>query len=96
MDMNDEARQWIYRYIDAYHIVTRRINAKIRESIDEGLTSEQFQILRMIDGSPAAPLRICRKFLVWAKAPLPQSSTGWRKRASSSGPGTRTTDVWFT
>ncbi|BCG59024.1 MarR family winged helix-turn-helix transcriptional regulator [Paenibacillus sp. URB8-2] len=50
--MNDEARQWIYRYIDAYHIVTRRINAKIRESIDEGLTSEQFQILRMIDGQP--------------------------------------------
>ncbi|WP_025689865.1 MarR family winged helix-turn-helix transcriptional regulator [Paenibacillus zanthoxyli] len=50
--MDDEIKQWIYRYIDAYHIVTRRINARIRESIDEGLTSEQFQILRLIDGQP--------------------------------------------
>ncbi|MFD1775093.1 MarR family winged helix-turn-helix transcriptional regulator [Paenibacillus rhizophilus] len=50
--MNDEAREWINRYIDAYQIVTRRINARIRESIDEGLTSDQFQILRLIDGQP--------------------------------------------
>ncbi|AIQ12717.1 MarR family winged helix-turn-helix transcriptional regulator [Paenibacillus durus] len=50
--MDDEIKQWIYRYIDAYHTVTRRINARIRESIEEGLTSEQFQILRLIDGQP--------------------------------------------
>ncbi|WP_379133607.1 MarR family winged helix-turn-helix transcriptional regulator [Paenibacillus sp. sgz500958] len=48
--MNNEACHWIDRYIDAYLTVTRRINAQIRDSISEDLTSDQFLILRLIDG----------------------------------------------
>ncbi|MDT3425594.1 DNA-binding MarR family transcriptional regulator [Paenibacillus forsythiae] len=50
--MDDEIKQWIHRYINAYQLVTRRIDARIRESMDVGLTSEQFQILRLIDAQP--------------------------------------------
>ncbi|MNI61690.1 putative HTH-type transcriptional regulator YusO [compost metagenome] len=46
--MNDEAEQWIKRYIDAYLIVTRQINARIKERMAEGLTNDQFLILRLI------------------------------------------------
>ncbi|MCL6603611.1 MAG: MarR family transcriptional regulator [Paenibacillus sp.] len=46
--MNKEAQHWINRYMDAYLIVTRRINAQIRDSISEDLTSDQYLILRLI------------------------------------------------
>lgn len=48
--MKEDARHWINRYIDAYLNVTRRINAQIRDSISEDLTSDQYLILRLIDG----------------------------------------------
>lgn len=49
--MNDKARQWIDRYVDAYLLVTRRINAQIREQLGEDLTSDQFQVVRVINGT---------------------------------------------
>ncbi|MDQ0193216.1 MarR family winged helix-turn-helix transcriptional regulator [Paenibacillus wynnii] len=48
--MNKEAQHWINRYMDAYLVVTRRINAQIRDSISEELTSDQYLILRLIQG----------------------------------------------
>ena len=48
--MNEEAEQWINRYLDAYLVVTRQISSKIKERIAEGLTSDQFLILRLIKG----------------------------------------------
>jgi len=48
--LNNEAQHWINRYMDAYLIVTRRINAQIRDSISEELTSDQFLVLRLIQG----------------------------------------------
>lgn len=33
-------------------MVTRRINARIREELGEALTDDQFQILRLIDDTP--------------------------------------------
>ncbi|MHA6532431.1 MarR family winged helix-turn-helix transcriptional regulator [Paenibacillus sp. BAC0078] len=47
--MNKEIQLWIDRYVDAYMIVTRQIQAQIRESMTEGLTNDQFQILRLIN-----------------------------------------------
>jgi len=49
--LNDKARQWIDRYVDAYLLVTRRINAQIREQLGEDLTSDQFQVVRVINGT---------------------------------------------
>ncbi|MDF9842959.1 MULTISPECIES: MarR family transcriptional regulator [unclassified Paenibacillus] len=46
--MNEEAEHWITRYVDAYLIVTRQISARIKERIAEGLTTDQFLILRLI------------------------------------------------
>ncbi|WP_042200736.1 MarR family winged helix-turn-helix transcriptional regulator [Paenibacillus camerounensis] len=46
--MNEEAQQWINRYVDAYLIVTRQISARIKERIPEGVTNDQFLILRLI------------------------------------------------
>lgn len=48
--MNNETAQLINRYLDAYQIVTRRIGVRIREGIAEGVTSDQFTILRLIHG----------------------------------------------
>lgn len=48
--MNKEAEQWINRYLDAYLVVTRQISSRIKERIAEGLTSDQFLILRLIKG----------------------------------------------
>ncbi|MBT2291671.1 MarR family transcriptional regulator [Paenibacillus albidus] len=48
--MTEEAARWINRYLDAYLIVTRRINAQIRDSIAAGLTNDQYLILRLING----------------------------------------------
>ena len=48
--MDKEAEHWINRYMDAYLVVTRRINAQIRESISEDVTSDQYLILRLIKG----------------------------------------------
>ena len=48
--MNDKARQWIDRYVDVYLLVSRRINAQIREQLGEDLTSDQFQVVRLING----------------------------------------------
>jgi DNA-binding MarR family transcriptional regulator len=48
--LNEEAEQWINRYLDAYLVVTRNISAQIRDSIDDGLTNDQYLILRLIDG----------------------------------------------
>ena len=47
--MNKEAQHWINRYVDAYLVVSRQINARIRDSIAEGLTNDQFIILRLIN-----------------------------------------------
>ncbi|WP_143191862.1 MarR family winged helix-turn-helix transcriptional regulator [Paenibacillus sp. P46E] len=46
--MKLEAEQWINRYVDAYMVVTRQINAQIRDSMAEGLTNDQFLIMRLI------------------------------------------------
>ncbi|WP_410511556.1 MarR family transcriptional regulator [Paenibacillus sp. BR2-3] len=48
--MEKDAQHWINRYLDAYLVVTRRINAQIRDRISEDLTSDQYLILRLIDG----------------------------------------------
>lgn len=47
--MNKEAEHWINRYVDAYMVVTRQISARIKDRIQEGLTSDQFLILRLIN-----------------------------------------------
>ncbi|WP_019911380.1 MarR family winged helix-turn-helix transcriptional regulator [Paenibacillus sp. HW567] len=47
--MNNEAQLWIDRYIDAYMIVTRQIQAQIKDNMTEGLTNDQFLILRLIN-----------------------------------------------
>ncbi|AIQ52397.1 MarR family winged helix-turn-helix transcriptional regulator [Paenibacillus sp. FSL R7-0331] len=46
--MNEEAQHWINRYIDAYLVVTRQISVRIKERIPEGVTNDQFLILRLI------------------------------------------------
>lgn len=38
--------------MDAYQTVAKRIGARLRDSKDEGLTGDQFQILRLIDAQP--------------------------------------------
>lgn len=48
-ELKEEAQHWINRYVDAYLVVTRQINARIRDSIAEGLTNDQFIILRLIN-----------------------------------------------
>lgn len=48
--MNEEASHWINRYIDVYLVVTRRINAQIRDSIAADITNDQYLILRLING----------------------------------------------
>ncbi len=48
--LNEDAERWINRYVDAYLVVTRQINARIKERMAEGLTSDQFLILRLIKG----------------------------------------------
>ncbi|GAB6926484.1 MarR family transcriptional regulator [Paenibacillus sp. JCM 10914] len=47
--MNDKAKQWIDRYVDVHLLVTRRINAQIREHLGEDLTNDQFQVVRLIN-----------------------------------------------
>lgn len=47
--LNDKAKQWIDRYVDVYLLVTRRINAQIREHLGEDLTNDQFQVVRIIN-----------------------------------------------
>lgn len=47
--MNQEADHWINRYVDAYMVVTRQISARIKDRIPEGLTNDQFLILRLIN-----------------------------------------------
>jgi len=48
--LRHDAQTWINRYMDAYLLVTRRINAQIREQMAEELTSDQYLILRLING----------------------------------------------
>lgn len=48
--MKKNAEEWINRYVDAYRVVTRQINAKLRDTFGELLTSDQFLILRLIGG----------------------------------------------
>lgn len=48
--MKEETKGWIRRYLDAYVIVTRQIAARIKVRIPEGLTNDQFTILRLIHG----------------------------------------------
>jgi len=48
--LSHDAQTWINRYMDAYLLVTRRINAQIREQMSEELTSDQYLILRLING----------------------------------------------
>ncbi|WP_236329294.1 MarR family winged helix-turn-helix transcriptional regulator [Paenibacillus auburnensis] len=48
--MDKEAEQWINRYLDAYLVVTRQVSTRIKERILEGLTNDQFMILRLIKG----------------------------------------------
>ncbi|QWU13532.1 DNA-binding transcriptional regulator, MarR family [Paenibacillus sophorae] len=86
--MNDEAKQWINRYIDAYQIVTRRINARMRESFDLGLTSEQFQILRLIDGQPGCTSTYLSEALCVGKS----SITAMINRLAEAGIIERTRD----
>lgn len=47
--MDEVAEQWINRYLDAYLAVSRNISAQIRDSIDAGLTNDQYLILRLIN-----------------------------------------------
>ncbi|MBW4083381.1 MarR family winged helix-turn-helix transcriptional regulator [Paenibacillus sp. S150] len=47
--MKEEAKHWMNRYVDAYMAVTRQINAQIRDNMAEGLTNDQFLILRLIN-----------------------------------------------
>ncbi|OBZ14491.1 MarR family transcriptional regulator [Bacillus sp. FJAT-27264] len=48
--MDEVAEQWINRYLDAYLAVSRNISAQIRDSIAGGLTTDQYLILRLING----------------------------------------------
>lgn len=48
--MKKDAEEWINRYVNAYMVVTRQINARLRDTFGEGLTNDQFLILRLIDG----------------------------------------------
>ncbi|WNS45689.1 MarR family transcriptional regulator [Paenibacillus sp. MMS20-IR301] len=48
--MKKDAEEWINRYVDAYMVVTRQINARLRDIFGEGLTNDQFLILRLIAG----------------------------------------------
>lgn len=48
--MKKDAEEWINRYVDAYRVVTRQINAKLRDTFGDLLTSDQFLILRLIGG----------------------------------------------
>ncbi|MFC6651325.1 MarR family winged helix-turn-helix transcriptional regulator [Paenibacillus rhizoplanae] len=48
--MKKDAEEWINRYVDAYMVVTRQINARLRDIFGEGLTTDQFLILRLISG----------------------------------------------
>lgn len=48
--MRKDAEQWINRYVEAYMVVTRQINSRLRDIFGEGLTSDQFRILRLIGG----------------------------------------------
>lgn len=47
--MKNEAQLWIDRYVDAYLLVTRQVQARMRDSMTEGLTNDQFLILRLIN-----------------------------------------------
>ncbi len=47
--MDDEVQHWINRYMDAYLIVTRQVAARIKDSIAADTTSDQYQILRLIN-----------------------------------------------
>lgn len=46
---DDEAQQWINRYMDAYLVVTRQVAARIKDSIAADTTNDQYQILRLIN-----------------------------------------------
>jgi MarR family transcriptional regulator, organic hydroperoxide resistance regulator len=48
--LKKDAEEWINRYVDAYMVVTRQINARLRDIFGEGLTNDQFLILRLIAG----------------------------------------------
>ncbi|WP_245864410.1 MarR family winged helix-turn-helix transcriptional regulator [Paenibacillus donghaensis] len=48
--MSKDVEHYINRYLDAYLLVTKRINAQIRDSIASELTNDQYLILRLING----------------------------------------------
>lgn len=47
--LEDDVQHWINRYMDAYLVVTRQISARIKDSICDATTNDQYQILRLIN-----------------------------------------------
>lgn len=86
--MKKNAEEWINRYIDAYRVVTRQINAKLRDTFGELLTSDQFLILRLIGGQE----RCTSTYLAEAVAVGKSSITAIINRLDEAGMIQRTRD----
>lgn len=86
--MKEEAEHWINRYLDAYMVVTRQISARVKERIPEGLTNDQFIILRLINSQ-----ELCTStFLAEAVAVGKSSITAIINRLDEAGLIQRTRD----
>ncbi|WP_340023144.1 MarR family transcriptional regulator [Paenibacillus sp. FSL K6-1096] len=86
--MKKNAEEWINRYIDAYRVVTRQINAKLRDTFGELLTSDQFLILRLI----GAQEKCTSTYLAEAVAVGKSSITAIINRLDEAGMIQRTRD----
>lgn len=86
--MKEEAEHWINRYLNAYMVVTRQISARVKERIPEGLTNDQFIILRLINSQ-----ELCTStFLAEAVAVGKSSITAIINRLDEAGLIQRTRD----
>ncbi|WP_339224675.1 MarR family transcriptional regulator [Paenibacillus sp. FSL H8-0332] len=86
--MKKDAEEWINRYVDAYMVVTRQINARLRDIFGEGLTTDQFLILRLISGQE----RCTSTYLAEAVAVGKSSITAIINRLDEAGMIQRTRD----
>ena len=86
--MKKDAEQWINRYVEAYMVVTRQINSRLRDIFGEGLTSDQFRILRLISGQE----RCTSTYLAEAVAVGKSSITAIINRLDEAGLIQRTRD----
>lgn len=86
--MKKDADEWINRYVDAYMVVTRQINARLRDIFGEGLTTDQFLILRLISGQE----RCTSTYLAEAVAVGKSSITAIINRLDEAGMIQRTRD----